>query len=155
MNNCEICNSDDVCTKCEDGYISNDEGGCNKGRNHFHRADPRFAPSQWETALLCNDVSHWLGANLGSAISPAPIHPLLLMHDPCLHYIDFNSRGQYRLLNHSHSVLTLFFAVSGIQENWWNWDFTIFAAGSSYLASQGHVMGVSFYPFLRGNKTYI
>ena len=22
-----------------------------------------FAPSQWETALLCNDVSHWLGAN--------------------------------------------------------------------------------------------
>ena len=26
-------------------------------------ADPRFEPSQWETALLCNDVSHWLGAN--------------------------------------------------------------------------------------------
>ena len=24
------------------------------------KADPRFAPSQWETALLCNDVSHWL-----------------------------------------------------------------------------------------------
>ena len=28
------------------------------------RVDSRFAPSQWETALLCNDVSHWLGANL-------------------------------------------------------------------------------------------
>ena len=28
------------------------------------RADYRFAPSQWETALLCNDISHWLGANL-------------------------------------------------------------------------------------------
>ena len=27
-------------------------------------ADSRFAPSQWETALLCNDVSHWLGARL-------------------------------------------------------------------------------------------
>ena len=27
------------------------------------RADSRFAPSQWETALLCNDVSHWLGAS--------------------------------------------------------------------------------------------
>ena len=25
------------------------------------QADTRFAPSQWETALLCNDVSHWLG----------------------------------------------------------------------------------------------
>ena len=31
-------------------------------------ADSRFAPSQWETALLCNDVSHWLGANLESAL---------------------------------------------------------------------------------------
>ena len=26
-----------------------------------------FASSQWETALLCNDVSHWLGASLESA----------------------------------------------------------------------------------------
>ena len=31
------------------------------------RADSEFAPSQWETALLCNAVSHWLGANLESA----------------------------------------------------------------------------------------
>ena len=28
------------------------------------RADSRFGPSQWEMALLCNDVYHWLGANL-------------------------------------------------------------------------------------------
>ena len=28
----------------------------------------RFAPSQWETPLLCNDVSHWLGACLESAL---------------------------------------------------------------------------------------
>ena len=27
-----------------------------------------LAPSQWETALLCNDVSHWRGANLESAL---------------------------------------------------------------------------------------
>ena len=32
------------------------------------RTDFRFAPSQLETALLCNDVSHWLGANLESAL---------------------------------------------------------------------------------------
>ena len=31
-------------------------------------ADSRFAPSQWETALLCNDVSHWLGASPESAL---------------------------------------------------------------------------------------
>ena len=40
-----------------------------------YRADSRFAPSQWEMALLCNDISHWLGANLESAlyISSTPI----------------------------------------------------------------------------------
>ena len=32
------------------------------------RADSRFAPGQWEAALLCNDVSHWLDANLESAL---------------------------------------------------------------------------------------
>ena len=32
------------------------------------RADSRFVPSQWETALLCNAVSHWLGASLESAL---------------------------------------------------------------------------------------
>ena len=31
------------------------------------RADSRFVPSQWETALLYKDVSHWLGASLESA----------------------------------------------------------------------------------------
>ena len=36
--------------------------------NFHYRADSRCAPSQWETALLCNDVSHWLGANLESAL---------------------------------------------------------------------------------------
>ena len=34
----------------------------------WHRADSRFAPSQWETALLRNNVSHWLGANLEPAL---------------------------------------------------------------------------------------
>ena len=32
------------------------------------RADSRFAPSQWETALLCKDVSHWLGASQETAL---------------------------------------------------------------------------------------
>ena len=29
-----------------------------------NRADPKFAPRQWETGLLRNDVSHWLSASL-------------------------------------------------------------------------------------------
>ena len=33
------------------------------------KADSMLAPSQWETALRCNDVSHWLGANIKSALA--------------------------------------------------------------------------------------
>ena len=33
------------------------------------RADPRLAPSLWETPLQSNTVSHWLGANLESALT--------------------------------------------------------------------------------------
>ena len=32
------------------------------------RADSRCAPSQWETSLQSNTVSHWLGVNLESAL---------------------------------------------------------------------------------------
>ena len=37
-------------------------------QNMIYRADARFAPSQWETTLQSNAVSHWLGANLESAL---------------------------------------------------------------------------------------
>ena len=36
--------------------------------NDILRADSRFAPSQWETSLQSNAVSHWLGTNLESAL---------------------------------------------------------------------------------------
>ena len=35
---------------------------------NLHRADSRLAPSQWEKALQSNTLSHWLGANLESAL---------------------------------------------------------------------------------------
>ena len=35
---------------------------------YIGRADSWFEPSQWETVLLCNDISHWLGANMESAL---------------------------------------------------------------------------------------
>ena len=34
----------------------------------IYRADSSFAPSRWETALLCNNVSYWLGTSLESAL---------------------------------------------------------------------------------------
>ena len=37
------------------------------------RADSRLAPSQWETALQSNAVSHWLGANLELALTCHPV----------------------------------------------------------------------------------
>ena len=36
-----------------------------------HKADSRFAPSQWEMPLQSNVISHWLGANLESAFAPS------------------------------------------------------------------------------------
>ena len=36
-----------------------------------HRVDSRFVPSQWETSLQSNAVSHWLCANLESALGYA------------------------------------------------------------------------------------
>ena len=36
--------------------------------SYIYRTVSRFVPSQWEAALLGNDVSHWLGANLEYAL---------------------------------------------------------------------------------------
>ena len=39
--------------------------------------------SQWEMALLCNDLSHWLGANLESALwLLGPLLLILINFDP-------------------------------------------------------------------------
>ena len=44
------------------------------------RADSKFASSQWETALLCNDVSHWLGISLESAMEYDSFINLIYVH---------------------------------------------------------------------------
>ena len=48
------------------------------------KADSRFVPSQWVTAILCNDVSHWLGASLewdDSMLAPRQWEMVLLCND--------------------------------------------------------------------------
>ena len=37
--------------------------------NMNSRADSKFAPSQWEMTLFCNNISHWLGASLESVLN--------------------------------------------------------------------------------------
>ena len=60
------------------------------------RADCRFAPSQWETASLCNDVSHWLDASLNSALCSSiawyRLHKIGLYGHP---WVIKTTRGRY------------------------------------------------------------
>ena len=49
------------------------DGCCS--RIWWHRADSKLASSQWETSLQSNAVSHWLGANLESALIISLIDP--------------------------------------------------------------------------------
>ena len=49
---------------CVASLITNND----KWRESYCSADARLAPSQWETSLQSNAVSHWLGANLDSAL---------------------------------------------------------------------------------------
>ena len=49
-------------------FISTQRSLNTQGCRGYETSNSRFAPSQWETALLCNDVSHWLGASLESAM---------------------------------------------------------------------------------------
>ena len=59
------------------------------------RTDSRFVPSQWETPLLCNDVSHWLGANLESVLKYIEKSYHSFCHFSCLQngLIDRNMEG--------------------------------------------------------------
>ena len=45
------------------------------GRQFPSRFGSRFAPSLWETVWLCDNVRHWLGANLGSVLFSARVRP--------------------------------------------------------------------------------
>ena len=75
---------------------------------YLFRANSRFAPSQWETSLQSNAVSHWLGANLKSAL-------LLLFGDPWRCY-RFGSASRFRQLSHWQCWNN----PRGMLSFWWN-----------------------------------
>ena len=67
------------------------------------RADFRFTLSQWEMVLLCNNVSHWLGASLESALGLPNTH----MWRGCIEIhegIDFYSMPHINSLWHSDAI---------------------------------------------------
>ena len=70
-------------------------------------ADSRFAPRQWETELICNSVSHWLGAiREPAAIYTSPCLGDLVMMWGCrvekiltnIHWCICTSRGHNELI---------------------------------------------------------
>ena len=75
----------------------------------YYRADSRFVPSQWETSLQSNTVSHWLGANLESALG---LHPT-------------NERRRYKVMSSLigwaqtwNQPCTIWIGVSGEGQLW-------------------------------------
>ena len=75
----------------------------------YHRADSRFAPSQWETTLLCK-VSHWLGASLESILYQLAVYMTISLRiitfglnttstwkTPFLHKMKWNNRKHHSL----------------------------------------------------------
>ena len=84
-------------------------------------ADSRLAPSQWETSLQSNAVSHWLGANLESALLLSPVEsPHITMSNfPCIVHkrfinrskrlkeIGWNKKLQKLYNNHNAKIYTL------------------------------------------------
>ena len=64
------------------------------GRCRF-RGESGFAPGHWETVLLCNGVSHWLGASLDSA---------LRLHSISYHFATSRWRWLESCVPHIHNI---------------------------------------------------
>ena len=88
------------------------------------RADSRFVPSQWETLLQSNTVSHWLVANLESALEYCVI----------LHHVI--QRLDY-LLSVSHGPTSRHYIQHRKLEPWSNFQLTKTPHTSPSQASYG------------------
>ena len=93
------------------------------------RADSRFAPSQWETALLCNDVSHWLGANVDSALKIIYIYinsrysNIISLCIVCLVRLHAGNNSRFRcIIYYNQIVWNLTFSESKFPDHGTLWD---------------------------------
>ena len=98
------------------------------------RADSRFAPSQWETALLCNAVSHWLGTSLESALKFTQASQLFVWHiEAWLKWPPFSRRYlqmnffQWKCFNFEYKMIEKCFW--GFNNRWQNSIGAVSAAG--------------------------
>ena len=80
-------------------------------REYIQRAHSWFAPSQWETSLLCNDVSHLLSAILSYKRIAVTLHYWNKSCSPFCYinmYLHFNSRNIKNYWNYPTSGFSLF-----------------------------------------------
>ena len=74
-----------------------------------YRTESRFAPSQWETALLCNVVSRWLGASLESALNYMMKHNCVIRYYCPMHFaadLPFSSFWKINMWEHTRKWKT-------------------------------------------------
>ena len=77
------------------------------------RADAKFAPSQWEAVLLCNEVSHWLGTNRESTLVVPPYDAV--WNDAMLHtYVHVGIYIYIYIYAYTYTTFTHTFIVSYI-----------------------------------------
>ena len=78
-----------------------------------------FLPSQWDTALLCSDVSHWLGTNLLSTLVLRPADGICICY---LHWLKSGICGRrcsqrkvttkiYHVITQNHIIIYLYYEV--------------------------------------------
>ena len=136
----------DLHKRCKEGDKSLQAeftAGLVSGTYHMEaRADSKFAPSQWEMALLCNDISHWLGANLELALEPQTKGtPLLRSWHFQSHFLEWKlwyfasnfievcSKGSNRqwvsIDSHNGWVLTRYQAMSWTNDGLFYWGIDV------------------------------
>ena len=92
-----------VCKTYSDPYVLVSLQTLSSLLGYEFRADARFVSSQWETALLCNDVSHWLGASLESALWVCQLQ----WNQRCCILTECNMLRVYAILWHSFDAYAL------------------------------------------------
>ena len=81
---------------------------CPISHNAPFRTEMCIAPSQWETALLCNDVSHWLGAKDISVLNG----PLWDMGQVHCGICESHQQGTYSMTHQALCIITSSYANS-------------------------------------------
>ena len=98
------------------------------------RADSRLVPSQWETLLQCNALTHWLGANLQSAlyIPKLDLYDFYFLCVFCQHnlskYVIETYLGEnydnVNVIAQSHWIIIQWkveFTITGYWDKTWQW----------------------------------